>query len=374
MSRGAPFFAVLVGLQMALGACTRAPLVDPSQAMRPKAGVAIEDDMAYAELAAPLREQVAVLRKSGKSLRFGAKSIDAAAYAEKLEALILALDAGKGAEHLRAHFDTYEVYGGERWGEVKLTAYYEPIIQGAREATAQYSEPVMRRPDDLLAIATNQYWEPIKGVSSMRGRLDPKQKTRIIPYFTRDEIYKGALKERQLELAWVDPVDGFFMQIQGSGTIALDDGASLRVGYADQNGHPYKAIGSLLLDAIPKAKMSMDAIVAHLRGLDLAKRMELMAANPSYVFFDVRQGPAVTSNTTAAIPGRTIATDTKFFPKGAIALLQFDGKTRVVIDQDAGGAIRGGGRVDLFWGRGAEAGKIAGAINQKATLHYLVPR
>lgn len=357
-----------------LGACTRAPLADPSEAMRPKAGAVLADDLGLDGLVEPLREQVAAIRRAKKDLRFGAKVVPAGAYAESLEGLIAAIGAGSGANYLRDHFDAYEVYGNEAWGEVRLTAYFEPIIRGARAATPEFSQGVLKTPDDLLVIATAQYADPIKGVSSMRGRLDPAKKNRVIPYFSRAEIDRGALAGRGLELAYADPVDVFFMQIQGSGTIELDDGSLLRVGYADQNGHPYKAIGSLLLDVIPKERMSMDAIVAHLRTLDAEKRAALLAANPSFVFFAPRSGAAVTSNGTSAVAGRTIATDTRFFPKGALALLTFDGQRRLVFDQDTGGAIKGGGRVDLFWGRGPQAGKEAGAIDRKATLLYLVPR
>ncbi len=159
----------------------------------------------------------------------------------------------------------------------------------------------------------------------------------------------------------------------------------IRVGCADQNGHPYVAIGGFLRDVIPKEQMGMDAIVRHLRTLTGEKRRTLLAANPSYVFFEVRKGAALTANTTSVLAGRTIATDARFFPKGALALLAFEkpagdaatpgvAVTRLVIDQDTGGAIKGGGRVDLFWGRGAEAGRIAGSIHQTAKRRYLVPR
>lgn len=375
--------AVFALLGLATLACTREELKDRAQAMRPKAGVEIADDLGYQGLVEGLSEQSGWLRKTMKPMQFGPRTVEATAYADRLDGLVTAIQGGDAARYLQDNFDAYEVYGNESWGQVKLTSYFEPVIKGSRVPSDAHPEPLLGRPEDLLTINTSAYWEPIKGVSSMRGRLDPGKPNRIVPYFSRKDIYGGALRGRNLELAYVDPIDGFFMQVQGSGTIELDDGAALRVGYADQNGHPYVAIGRFLVDVIDKDAMSMDTIIAHLRTLTPERRAELMANNPSYVFFEARTGPALTSNTTAVVDGRTIATDAKFFPKGAIALLTFDSPsdtaeprkvTRLVIDQDTGGAIRGGGRVDLFWGRGPEAGRIAGAINQSAKLHYLVPK
>lgn len=350
--------------------------------MRPSSSSDLSDDLNFDALTGVLQEQSAWLRKTNGTMHFGPKTVSAASYADKLDGLIDAIAGGGQAAttYLQQNFVLYDVYGADDWGKVRLTSYFEPVIKGSRRPTADHPEPVLKRPDDLLTIATNLYWDPIKGVSSMRGRMDPKKPNRVVPYFSRAEIAAGALKDRQLALAYVDPIEAFFMQVQGSGSIDFDDGATLRVGYADQNGHPYKAIGSLLLDVIPKEKMSMDAIVAHLHTLHAAARNKILDANPSYVFFEERHGPALTSNTTAAIGGRTIATDAKYFPKGALALLRFippgrtDKTARLVADQDSGGAIKGGGRVDLFWGRGKEAGSVAGTIDQTAELAYLVPR
>lgn len=376
--------ALVLSLSLVLGvSCTREELKDASKAMRPKASGPITDDLDYAGLAEGLVEQSAWLRRQEKPLQFGPRTVTPATYADRLDGLIAALADGSQATYLKEQFETYEVYGAQSWGEVKLTSYFEPLLKGAKAPTAEFPEPVLRRPDDLLTIQTSAYPEPIKSISSMRGRVDPTRPTRIIPYFSRQEIYEGALKDRGLELIYLDPIDAFFMQIQGSGTVELDDGSTVRLGYADQNGHPYVAIGKFLLDVIAKDEMSMERIVAHLRTATPARRTELLASNPSYVFFESRTGPALTANTTAVVPGRTIATDARFFPKGTIAILTFEVPTesgdtkqvsRLVIDQDTGGAIRGGGRADLFWGQGPQAGKIAGAINQTARLLYLVPK
>lgn len=375
-----------ITLSLVLAACTREGPKTVAEAMRPTAlPAAVADDLAFAGLAEGAAAQATYHRTAQRPVTLGPDTVPAETYAVMLDGLAAALAAGKGAEYLATCCKAYEVYGNDDWGEVKLTSYYEPLIKGSRTPTPEHSEALLRAPDDLLVIATGAFWEPIKDIGTMRGRMDPAKPNRVIPYHDRTAIYGGALAGRGLELAYVDPIDGFFMQVQGSGTVALDDGTELRVGYADQNGHPYSAIGKYLLDVIPKEKMSMDAIVNHLRTLDPVQRTALLAKNPSYVFFLERSGAPVTSNNTPVVAGRTIATDAKFFPKGTLAILSFEHPpvppeakprrvTRLVFDQDTGGAIKGGGRVDLFWGRGAEAGRIAGAVNQKARLVYLAPR
>ena len=191
-------------------------------------------------------------------------------------------------------------------------------------------------------------------------------------------------------MAWADPSDAFFVQVQGSGTVVLEDGKRLRVGYADQNGHKYESIGKFMVDVLPKGKISLQTIEAYLRGLSADQIRAYLFRNPSYVFFHEIDGEAVTSLGVPVIPGRTIATDGRYFPKGALAILdidkpRFDSPTdekpagtehvsRWVLDTDTGGAIRGGGRVDLFWGNGPEAKRYAGQIKSPGRLVYLVPK
>src|SRR5690606_6704572 len=164
----------------------------------------------------------------------------------------------------------------------------------------------------------------------------------------------------------------------------------LRVGYVGQNGHSYEPIGRYLWDVIPKEQMSLQKIERHLRSLTSEQRQELFNKNPSYVFFRELDQEAVTFMGSPVVPGRTIATDHGFFPKGSLALLQFERPhfnspedeepaswqpvTRVVFDQDTGGAIRGPHRVDLFWGAGPEAKQASGVMKQKGRLVYFVPR
>ena len=197
------------------------------------------------------------------------------------------------------------------------------------------------------------------------------------------------LRKRRLEWCYVRPVDAFFLQIQGSGTVLLPKRRSLRLGYAGQNGHAYRSLGNFLLDVIPLEEMTLQSIEAHLATLTPRRQQELFNKNPSYVFFKRLKEHALTYMELPATAGRTVATDARFFPKGALALLSFEkpvfsspeavrpesrqSVSRLVLDQDVGGAIKGGGRLDLFWGRGKEAKQHAGVVNAHGQLYYIAP-
>jgi membrane-bound lytic murein transglycosylase A len=213
----------------------------------------------------------------------------------------------------------------------------------------------------------------------------------LVPYYERSEIdVAKKLADKSSVLAWVDPVDAFFIQIQGSGVVEFSDGDSMRVGYDGQNGHSYMAIGKFLTHAIPMEQMSMQKIKTHLLSLSPEERQKIMNKNPSYVFFRKLDSLALTYAGMEVQAGRTIATDLHLFPKGAMAFLdieepeftsnaetvasQWIRKPRLVFDQDTGGAIKGSGRVDLYFGQGDLAAQKAGVMKQKGKLFYLVPK
>lgn len=379
-------------LLMLSSSCTRVPLESKENAMRPASPLKLMDDLPLDSLQQNLENQIAWLEKTGTNapLSFGPSSIPRVSYAQALSELLEVVKTQPSKEvietYINEHFEWYEVYGDQSWGEVKLTSYFMPIIPGSKVKTEKFSEAFLKKPDDLLTILTGRYWEPIDDIGTMRGRPlkgDPK---RIIPYYSRQEIYGGVLASDNLELVWVDPIDAFITHIQGSGTVEFEDGSHIRYGYADQNGHPYVAIGKFLFDIIPKEEMTLARIEEHLRTLSIEDLLIFLAQNPSFIFFRQLDDEALTANTTPVQDGRTIATDAKFFPKGALAVLSFEKPqmadpkseaekvTRLVFDQDTGGAIKGGGRVDLFWGKGKEARRWAGSINQTGSLHYLVPK
>jgi membrane-bound lytic murein transglycosylase A len=212
---------------------------------------------------------------------------------------------------------------------------------------------------------------------------------KVVPYFSREEIETaGALAGKGYELAWVaDPVALFFLQIQGSGRIRLVNGDSLRVGYAASNGRAYRSIGGVLIErgVIPPEEMSMQAIRRYL--VDHPEETaEVLNTNASYVFFrKVEEGPRG-SLSVPVTPGRSIATDSTLFPRGALAFIQCqkpifarDGVItgwqpfgRYVLNQDTGGAIRGPARVDLFWGSGPFNQTAAGHLRHEGALYFLL--
>jgi len=267
-----------------------------------------------------------------------------------------------------------------------FTGYYEPLLNGARTNGGRYRHPLLKRPPDLVSVDLGRFAPELQG-RRIAGRVADG---RLVPYADRAAIERGALAGRGLELLWVDdPVDKFFLEIQGSGQVRLPDGSLVRVGYADQNGHAYRAIGKDLIElgAIPREQVSMQAIRAWLAAHpDQAPGM--MAKNPSYVFFrelpaDLASAPGPQGAQGVPLtPGRSLAVDRKFLPLGAPVWLDAtapypEGERplrRLLVTQDTGGAIRGPVRGDVFWGAGPLAEHLAGHMKSAGRLFILLPR
>jgi membrane-bound lytic murein transglycosylase A len=223
-------------------------------------------------------------------------------------------------------------------------------------------------------------------VDKIFGRVEGEQ---FLPHYSRREIDEtGSLSGQGLEIAWVeDPIDLYFLHIQGSGVIQLPDGRQLRVGYAGQNGRPYRSVGRLLIERgkIPREEMSMQRLRQYLNDHP-QERDEIFAYNESYIFFRVNEEGPLGSLEVPVTEGRSIATDGRLFPKGALALMQTEvpiigdaGRltgwrpvARFVLNQDTGGAIRGLRRADYFFGTGDQAGELAGYMNRQGKLFFLV--
>jgi len=280
----------------------------------------------------------------------------------------------------QAHFKVYRIRQDDGSDNGLITGYYEPLLHGSREPTPKYRYPVYAPPDDLLTIDLGSLYPELKRMR-LRGRLEGKK---VVPYYSREEIDSGQAPVQGKELAWVDdPVELFFLQIQGSGRIQLQDGSTIRVGYADQNGYPYKSIGKWLVE---HGEMTLDK--ASMQGIkDWARRNpnrlpQLLAENPSYVFF--RTLPSGDDGPIGALgvpltPERSIAVDPRALPLGApvwLATTEPNSTTplnRLVMAQDTGGAIRGHVRADFFWGFGDAAGSKAGAMKQEGQMWVLLP-
>ena len=291
-------------------------------------------------------------------------------------------------EFFESQFLPYRVANADGSVQGLATGYYEPLLRGSRSKEGPYRYPLYAAPDDLLTVDLAAIDPELKHLR-LRGRLEGR---RVVPYYPRAEIERGLPALAGKALLWVDdPVDLFFLQIQGSGRVRLPSGEVVRVGYADQNGQPYKSIGRYLVEQgeLKLEDASMQGIKAW-GAAHPAKLDALLDQNPSYVFF--RELPtAATGNGSdadgpvgalgvALTPERSIAVDPRFIPLGAPVFLAttWPGSTRalarLVLAQDSGGAIRGAVRADYFWGFGEAAGAQAGRMRQSARMWVLLPR
>ena len=268
-------------------------------------------------------------------------------------------------------------------GEGTLTGYFEPELRGSLRPGPRFATPLHARPPELVEADLGTF------IPDLRGRrvAGVVRDGRLHPFPDRAAIARGALDGRSLELAFVDdPADAFFLQIQGSGRVALAEGGVLRLGYAGWNGHPYVAIGRFLVEdgILAREEVSMQAIRAWMAEAGPDRAAALMARNPSYIFFrrldlPPEAGPVGTQGAPLT-PMRSIAVDRTAVPLGLpVWIAGRDPLTdqplrRLTVAQDTGGAIRGPARADLFTGWGPEAADRAGRLRDPATLFLLVPR
>ena len=277
-------------------------------------------------------------------------------------------------------FTPWRVLNSDSTDTGLITGYYEPLIRGSRTPTAKYRYPVYGVPGDLLTIELDEVYPQLKGMR-LRGKLEGRK---VVPYPDRGRIDTGVPALAGREIVWTDDaLDLFFLQVQGSGRVQLESGETIRIGYADQNGHPYRAIGKLLVE---RGELTVDQ--ASLQGIKAwAKKnpdivREVLNYNASYVFF--RELPPSPDGPPGAMglaltAGRSVAVDPRTVPLGSPVFLAttFPNSsrplTRLMLAQDTGGAIKGGVRADFFWGFGAEAGRQAGRMRQQGRLWVLLP-
>ena len=269
------------------------------------------------------------------------------------------------AVFFRDRFDWVQVGTGKAFA----TGYYEPELAGSRTPQPGYV-PIYRTPPDLTRCTRPDG-------QTGRGRID--ETGTCVLYFTRAEIEDGALANKGLELAWAaDPIELFFLHIQGSGRVRFADGTVMRIGYDNQNGREYIAIGRLLRERglLPPGQTSMQHIVAWLRANPDQGRA-IMRENLSYIFFRELTGPGPLGALNVPVTGRaTVAADPKFVPLGAPVFLALDRPEAYGfwVAQDTGGAIKGPNRFDTFWGHGVEATRIAGGMAGNGVALILLPK
>jgi membrane-bound lytic murein transglycosylase A len=293
---------------------------------------------------------------------------------------------GNDERAIRTFFEAFlepnQVIAPDGASDGLITGYYEPLLHGARKKGGSYQTPLYKVPDDMVTIDLASVYPELKGMR-LRGKVVGKK---VVPYATRADIESASFSGK--ELLWVDdPVESFFLQVQGSGRVQLaESGETVRVAYADQNGHPYKSIGKYLVEKgeLTLEQASAQGIKAWIAGHP-TRMQELFNVNPSYVFFkeerlpDPKVGPKGSLGVPLT-PQRSVAIDATQLPQGAPVFLSTTQPNsdiplqRLVMAQDTGGAIRGAIRVDYFFGFGAEAAENAGRMKQRGSIWVLLPK
>ncbi len=394
---------IILGCTLVLiGGCTLFRKAPPTPPVAPKevpplAAVTgselpeFRDDLDRESLARAVRKSLEYYARIPErtTYRIGDKRITVRHMKESLEAFLEIIESSDSPStidrRVRESFAVYKASGSAPSGKVLFTGYYEPVLRGSLEKSDLYRYPIYRKPDDSIVVQLGKFREKYRN-ERLVGRVENGE---LLPYFSREEIDSaGALENKGLEIAWfADPVDIFFLHIQGSGMICLLDEKCFQVSYAQSNGRAYRSIGKLLIDSgkATRENLSMQGIKKYLREHP-EEVEEILNFNESYVFFrKVEEGP-VGSIGVALTGGRSIATDQTLFPRGALAFIRTRKPaigsggdirswvpfSRFVLNQDTGGAITGAGRVDLFWGRGREAEIAAGHLKEEGELFFLV--
>jgi membrane-bound lytic murein transglycosylase A len=354
---------------------------------------AFEDDLDRESLRIAISRSIEFFRRLPEDhvFEYGEDQYSTGYLVQSMETFLYLLDEAQDMEELtdmiRQRFNVYQSVGSDGRGAILYTGYYEPILEGSLTPDEEYRWPLYRKPDDLVKIDLGLFKSKFKG-EKIVARYDG---SRIVPYFSREEIDShGALSGRELEIAWVrDPIDVFFLQIQGSGQIILGNGARLRVNYSASNGRPYRSIGALLInrEIIKREEMNIPRLREYLRD-NPSQRDEILNHNESYVFFRIVERGPLGNIEVPVTPGRSIATDSRLFPKGGLVYIRAEKPviddsgtitawvpfSRFALNQDTGGAIKGPGRVDLFWGSGETAGIAAGQMKNEGNLFFLVEK
>ncbi len=384
--------AAIVTALVALGGCQVTPTAPPAAAPPQAPRRAVFTPTTYRELPGwnVDRQQAA-----WPAFRVDCKALVARARTQALwQAPCAAADAVDGNDVIAVrrffeeNFTPYHVTDTDGNANGLVTGYYEPLLTGSRTQSPAFPAPLYAPPDDLLIVELSDLYPELKG-KRVRGRLDGR---RVVPYWVRADIDAGKANTNAKVLVYVsDPVDAFFLQIQGSGRVQLDDGAIMRVGYADQNGQPFRSVARVLIDRgeLAPGEASMQGIREWGRRHP-DKLPALLDENPSYVFFR-EVPPPQPGSIEALIDGpigslgvpllaeRAIAVDPRAIPLGAPVFLATTEPLsdtpmrRLVMAQDTGGAIRGPMRADYFWGFGDDAGQQAGRMRQQGELWLLWP-
>ena len=353
----------------------------------------LEDDLAGKHLQQALDQSLSYLssRRAGYKMRLGDREITA----QDLQAGLLLFSrlTREPLSHpdlkaeLKKYFHLCQLGVRDQAVPLLITGYYEPVLMGSRSPSQRFACPVYREPDDLLVIDLRLFPKKNQG-QKLIGRLKGKQ---VVPYYSRREIDRqGVLRDKALEILWVDdPLKLFFLHIQGSGEVILEDGATLKLQYQSSNGQAYVPIGKELIKrgVLKSEEVSLQSIYAYLKEHPEIQD-EILDLNPSYIFFREALNGPYGSLGFPLTAGRSLAMDLSLVPAGCLAWMEgvkpvvthqgqiswWQPLSRWVSIQDSGGAIKGPGRADLFWGKGPEAEMTAGHLKHKGNLYFLIKK
>jgi len=297
------------------------------------------------------------------------------------------LDEGQLSREIRKRFQVYRATGQVGNRRVLFTGYYEPVYEGSLSPDETFRYPLYRPPDDLIKIDLSLFREKFKG-ERIIARIEDKK---VLPYYSRYQIEaERVLKGKGLEIVWLkDPLDVAFLHIQGSGRLRLPNEKEFLVHFQVSNGQPYRSIGRYMIERgfLLREEMSMQAIKKYLTE-NPEVRDEVLNHNPSYVFFEKVENGPLGSLGVLLTPGRSVALDSTIFPKGALGFISCQKPlvndqgdiigwtpfSRFVLNQDSGGAIKGAGRADVFWGNGPYAELTAGHLQHDGDLYILIKK
>jgi membrane-bound lytic murein transglycosylase A len=381
----------LIAVVLLVGGCAKEPLPTGLIRLSPSEYPVFADDLNYADLDQGIAQSLNYLRRipGSRPFKFGSDAFDAAHIIRSLERFMEFIEKKPSQEQIthfiREHYLVYKSSGEPKTGKVLFTGYYEPLLRGSLCETPEYPYPIYGPPDDLAVVDLSSFSAKFEG-EKIIGRVDGKT---FVPYHDRKEIdQERVLTGKAPELAWVkDPVDIFFLHIQGSGKIMTEDGALWNVHYHSKNGRPYRSVGQLLIDEdkVPAAEMSMQKIRAYLQEHP-EEITRVLNYNPSYVFFTFEKEGPLGAIQVPLTPGRSMAVDRTVFPLSVLSFIMVQKPvlngdstirewvdfSRFVLNQDTGGAIKGLGRADIFWGAGDYAEMAAGHMKHRGDLYLLV--